>query len=254
MRKLDCVVLLAVGVLVAGASEALAQSSGLFGDRSLGGSGGLSAGNRTFSSGAPGSRTQDADTSAGLLSGNERFVRATSQEQRESGQRQFVGSDTSDMNNFLSAMQEMRGGNAGGGLSGLRNAGQRPGGANQPGARSGAGGRAREQVRNSLTLGFRPLGPQLDPRGFDQRGIVLTKILERSSRVQIIAPVEVAVEGQTAILRGTVASQHDRVLAEQLVRLEPGIWDVRNELVVEESLDAPTPPLPPAPEVEQGSQ
>ncbi|NQT38520.1 MAG: BON domain-containing protein [Planctomycetes bacterium] len=253
MRKLDCVVLLAVGVLVAGASEASAQSSGLFGDRSLGGSG-LSAGNRTFSSGAPGSRTTTADETVGQLSGNEDFVRATSREQRDSGTRQFVGSDTSDMNNFMSAMQEMRGGNAGGGLSGLGNAGRRPGGANQPGARAGAGGMAREQVRTSLTLGFRPLGPQLDPRGFDQRGIVLTKVLQRSSRVQIIAPVEVAIEGQTAILRGTVASQHDRVLAEQLVRLEPGIWNVKNELVVAESSDAPTPRLAPAVEVEQGSE
>ncbi len=254
MRKLDCIVLLAAGVVVAGASEALAQSSGLFGNRSLGGSGGLSAGSRTFSGGAPGSRTTTADETVGQLSGNEDFVRATSREQRESNSRQFVGSDTGDLNDFMSAMQEMRGGNARGGLSGLGNAGRRPGGANQPGARAGTGGRAREQVRTSLTLGFRPLGPTLDPRGFDQRGIALTRALARTSRVRVIAPVEVAVEGQTAILRGTVASQHDRVLAEQLVRLEPGIWNVKNELVVEGSSDASTPPRLPVIETEQGSE
>jgi osmotically-inducible protein OsmY len=36
----------------------------------------------------------------------------------------------------------------------------------------------------------------------------------------------------TATLHGSVASTHDRALAETLIHLEPGVWKVRNELEV----------------------
>jgi osmotically-inducible protein OsmY len=42
--------------------------------------------------------------------------------------------------------------------------------------------------------------------------------------------VKVEVLNGTAILRGSVASTHDRALAETLVRMEPGVWKVQNEL------------------------
>jgi osmotically-inducible protein OsmY len=51
------------------------------------------------------------------------------------------------------------------------------------------------------------------------------------------ARIEVAVEDRTAILRGEVAERQDAVLAELLVRFEPGVDSVRNELTV-----APVPP------------
>lgn len=54
--------------------------------------------------------------------------------------------------------------------------------------------------------------------------------------------VEVSVEGQTAILRGTVASAAARDLAERIALLEPTISKVRNELTVQPpSPGAPTP-------------
>jgi osmotically-inducible protein OsmY len=60
-----------------------------------------------------------------------------------------------------------------------------------------------------------------------------TQGLAKSMRLPAGAPVEVAVQGGTAVLRGVVATPHDRDLAEQLVLLEPGIARVTNELRVE---------------------
>ena len=44
--------------------------------------------------------------------------------------------------------------------------------------------------------------------------------------------VKVAVDGDTAILRGSVASQSDRLLAQQIALLEPSIMSIRDELAV----------------------
>jgi len=63
----------------------------------------------------------------------------------------------------------------------------------------------------------------------------IARLLERMPQIMKRSPIRVTVVGETAILRGRVASSRDRELAENLVRLEPGIWEVRNELVVEES-------------------
>jgi hypothetical protein len=84
---------------------------------------------------------------------------------------------------------------------------------------------------------------------------VLTSRLARSMRLSAGAPVEVSMAGDTATLRGVVATPHDRELAEQLVRLEPGVARVTNELRVEQSgatvgkpqtLSSPPAPQPPA--------
>ena len=47
-----------------------------------------------------------------------------------------------------------------------------------------------------------------------------------------MGPVNVSLVGQTAVLRGTVATEAERQLAEGVARLEPGVMAVRNELVV----------------------
>jgi len=44
--------------------------------------------------------------------------------------------------------------------------------------------------------------------------------------------MEVTIEGETAVLRGVVATEHDRRIAEQVARLEPGIRRVENLLTV----------------------
>jgi hypothetical protein len=48
------------------------------------------------------------------------------------------------------------------------------------------------------------------------------------------SPLTVAIQGDTAILRGVVATQHDREMAERILLLEPRISKVSNELAVTE--------------------
>lgn len=63
---------------------------------------------------------------------------------------------------------------------------------------------------------------------------VQTDLQNLISRTTITNPSEVRVEvvGSTAILRGRVASDDERRLVEGIVRLEPGIHDVKNELTI----------------------
>jgi hypothetical protein len=63
--------------------------------------------------------------------------------------------------------------------------------------------------------------------------------LERMPQIQSLGQLEVQVQGGTATLRGVVATEHDRAVIVQLARLEPGIWRVRNEMVVAEAPAAP---------------
>ena len=60
-------------------------------------------------------------------------------------------------------------------------------------------------------------------------------------RIQFRGPMQISIAQRTATLRGAVASEYDRMLAEQLIRLEPGIRQVQNELTV---AAAPAPAKP----------
>lgn len=73
---------------------------------------------------------------------------------------------------------------------------------------------------------------EVEPLPDEQLSAATTKSLVQAMRLAPGAPVEVSVQGGTAILRGEVATPHDRALAEQLVLLEPGIVRVTNELEV----------------------
>ena len=45
-------------------------------------------------------------------------------------------------------------------------------------------------------------------------------------------PAQIEMQGRTAILRGVVATEHDRDLAERVVRLEATVDQVQNQIVV----------------------
>lgn len=64
--------------------------------------------------------------------------------------------------------------------------------------------------------------------------------------------VNVAMEGSTVVLRGEVASEADRELAEGLMMLEPAVSAVRNELVVRSA--PPAPEALPAPSTGRSAQ
>ena len=62
--------------------------------------------------------------------------------------------------------------------------------------------------------------------------------------------MQVSLAGRKAVLKGAVKTAHDRVLAEQLLLLEPGVSDVVNQLVVAvspETVMSPPGTLPVAP-------
>ncbi len=221
-------------------------NQGMFGNRSLGGN--ITPGNRSFGGtnalsgagftgsafgggSAVGGQGTAGGMSGGMLGANERFVRGN----RQPGQ--FVGSDAQDLANVF-------GGLAGAGAnssvnqqsrSGLNPQAMNRGGqnnrANQPnraqGGRGARGGRSAAEIRITVSPGFRylrPAGPEIRS--------ALSERMEKSSRIAKLAPITVALQGETVVLQGAVETEHDRALAEQLALLEPGVRQVKNELIV----------------------
>jgi hypothetical protein len=56
--------------------------------------------------------------------------------------------------------------------------------------------------------------------------------------------VQVEIDGDTAVLRGAVASESERRIAERMVKLEPDVRRVRNELLVTGGSPRPAPIQP----------
>ena len=77
-----------------------------------------------------------------------------------------------------------------------------------------------------------PAGVAYGRAGPSQLQSEVTQVLARSTSLSPTRDIQVNVEGPMVVLRGTVASPHDRSLAEALVRLTPGVENVRNELQV----------------------
>jgi hypothetical protein len=64
----------------------------------------------------------------------------------------------------------------------------------------------------------------------------LTARLQNAKELQKRSPLSVSMEQDTVVIRGRVATEHDRDLAAAMLRLEPGVGEsIRNELVVVES-------------------
>lgn len=70
----------------------------------------------------------------------------------------------------------------------------------------------------------------------------VTRQLQETPVLRTTSPIAVSVEGRTATLRGEVASERDRELAQQLALFEPGIDGVRNLLTVKSPRPAPPGP------------
>lgn len=60
----------------------------------------------------------------------------------------------------------------------------------------------------------------------------LRDVLQRSSSLTSRNSITVAVDGSTVLLRGSAVNLRERRLAESLVRLAPGVRDVKNEIEV----------------------
>ncbi len=210
--------------------------SGMFGNRNLGGS--ITPGNRSFGGGGNGGNANIG----GQVQGNERFLRNN----RRPGQ--FVGSDSNDVASFIGGIggnSQRLGGQQFGILGGNQQRQQDRQNQNQN-QNEQQNGKNKIKIRPRLKADFPVVS-----RGGSQLSAALQRRLNRSTWIQALSPLEVEIEGQTAILRGEVATDHDRALAEQVALLEAGISEVQNELTLPEpavkepavndsSTDAPT--------------
>jgi len=195
------------------------SNAGLFGQRTLGST--LSAGNRTFGRNpAPiiGTDSAAGRGNVGGLDASDRFLR----QNRQPGQ--FVGADPAAVQGFIGAVQAGQGGGPTGRAGAISADRDRSENVNQPGRAA----RRSYSIRASLSVGF----PVNEPRA----SVVcrdLSNRLARCPRLTVVKPLSVVVSNGVVTLGGTVATGEDRVMAEQLVRLEPGVWDVVNEIVVD---------------------
>lgn len=113
------------------------------------------------------------------------------------------------------------GGFGGGGFGGLSPFGMNPFG-NRAGS-SQAKPKLRTSLRSEVVVPDRPMAAT--------QAITLQRV-SRSYAQPRFRGVNVEVNGTGTVLRGTVASEADRRMAEMVVRLEPGVSQVDNQLVV----------------------
>ena len=199
-------------------------------------------GNRSGSSSRPGQGTfgaGNAFNSQNDLS-SARFVRGNRQPN------DFVGGSAQDAQHFVGGAPD--GANAGnwspmgGGMSPWTPGGGYPGSRqNANRNRQGEGGNA-EPNATSIRTTFRAAFDHPEPDS-KQLSLSLARRLAKTSAIQTQTPIRVELQGRTAILRGDVPTEHDRDLAEQMIRLEAGIQAVKNEIVVGSPTSAA--PMPP---------
>jgi osmotically-inducible protein OsmY len=116
------------------------------------------------------------------------------------------------------------GGQYGGGAYGQNNRNNnRQQNANAQGVRS----RTEIPIATSYTIGFST--PSVAPTAISTK---ISQQLNRSHSIASAGGVNVQMVGKTAVLQGTVASDHDRNMASQVAMLEPGVSQVKNELQV----------------------
>jgi osmotically-inducible protein OsmY len=120
----------------------------------------------------------------------------------------------------------------GGNANPRRNANANQGRANE------AAGQETASIRTTFRAAFDH--PEPDSK---QLSTSLTRRLAKTSAIQAQTPIRVELQGRTAILQGVVATEHDRELAEQMIRLEAGIQAVKNEIEVGSPTSAA--PMPP---------
>lgn len=161
---------------------------------------------------------------AAQVSSGDRFVR----DSRQAGA--FVGADSADTREFV--------GQVGAGAAGQsRNAMQGRGRSTRRSTANANRGRnagRSAEIRSAVTVGFRHQAP-----AEAELSAALLARLQRADRIKSLVPLEISIGNGTATLRGAVATSYDRALAEQLVRLEPGIRQVQNELTVTAAPEAP---------------
>ncbi len=220
----------ALGAACIGPPPAMGQMFGRTGTTSSSSSSrGVSLLDRVGSFSVGGQYGADAGT-VGTLQGTERFLRTNRQ---GAG---FIGVDIRDRRRFVGARP-------------VTTTGPRPTTPSVqieralPQGQTAAPARRRGGMYEPpLEIGFEYAGPVRQ-----EVSVALAQHLRSSPALDPANRIEVSVEGTTATLRGEVASERDRALAEQLALFEPGVYAVRNELRVRPSIEEaggwrPSPP------------
>jgi osmotically-inducible protein OsmY len=209
---------------------------GSFGNRTLGGgmngpssanfTGNNGAMGNTFGSTAGAAGTTGQQTAGSGLTGSERFL-------RQNRQGAFVGADSGDAGNLMSQAGQ-------GGMNGMNgmfnpqsmfsqfarmNQQRQNNFNNRNNGRGGKNKELRVAIKADISTTNLAASPTNVSRQFASR-------LRNLPALENTAAVQVTMEGRTAILTGTVASERDRELVAGLAMLEPGISAVQNNLVV----------------------
>lgn len=101
----------------------------------------------------------------------------------------------------------------------------------QPRNKSSATGHRRPSPPVKITLRIAFNRPILDTNVV---GANIESQLAKSLQGRLISP-RVTVSGRTAVLVGQVSTAHERLLAEKLALLEPGVYRVENRIIVTEA-------------------
>ena len=135
-----------------------------------------------------------------------------------------------------------RGGFGGGGFGGIGRGGRGGfGGGGFGGGQFGRGGATQGRGTYGTAVRVQYGGPVVANTNASAN---LQQRLAATPQIQSASGVTVAMsQSRTAVLRGTVASEHDRLLAARMALLNPGISQVQNELSVARPSDSETPSL-----------
>jgi|GEM_PF-3102388 len=210
---LGCCVAL-VALFLSGNSEARAQ----FGSANTSTFGSSSSGQETGQSSAALEQTGEVTSSAAIDRGNG-----------------FVGGDSSDTFNLRNSGTSNGGtGMTARGMTGMAGMMGRGGAGGGRGGQTGLNNNNRTTGRTALRIPFRigfemPRVPAPALKASVQRRITKLPGLKGSKKVVVL------IEKETAVLQGTVVSRSQSDLLAGLMLLEPGVYKVRNELVVTES-------------------
>lgn len=203
-----------------------------------GGAGGGGAGGGGSSSGSSGGTngaslfgsTSGGGSSSSVDSTN--FLKNTYSNPLYMGRANQISSSANSASTISSTLQQAVGG------FGQSSFGTTTGGTATTGStRGGMGGSAGSSTRFSVVAPFQTRVAYSASVDFPTRpsspSALLTQVrgsIDRSSRLKNPSGIQVIVDGQTVVLRGKVADESERRIAEGLIRLEPGVRQVVNEL------------------------
>lgn len=252
MRRLNTFGLaLLVSLSVTGLSHAQGIGGGIGSDVaggiSAGGLGGGGVGGNRNTAGGGGGGVAGSNAVQGLTGSRETALQSSG----------FLSQNALDGGGFMAAQGTNAGqgggfGNAGGFNAGGRGAGGfgNAGGFGAAGGRGGIGGGRQPQtqrptriVRTRLSIapdfGYRVIATDIVRSNLNQQFEAARQLasttrsgVARESRALRGAMITASSIGRKVILQGQVATERDRLLAERMAKMEPGVDEVRNDLIV----------------------